>query len=235
VLLITPAILDALCVERADAILTFATLARRAETEPQRTVLSLLRGATAGESAGTQMLQQFVLAGASLEQTEQLLTASYGLLAPNELATVDVAAAVDRYNQFVTIAPTAFLAQPPAEFEALRLALGRLSAAANHAYAAERIYPGLPTEGITYANHAPWLYLGQSIEINGLTFTQYGAAVPIGDRSFKHITDYRGVWVLAEEPVADVPTTLFVPLRTSCDVELVPYGIEEKVIKGRPR
>lgn len=230
-LIVSPAMLDALCVERADAMITYATLATTAETAAERSALALLIGGPAGDAAAQSMLETFVKAGAGLAETDQLLRAAYGLLAPGQPEVVNVAAAVTRYNELLVGASTDFLARPPAELTALRTALGRLTAAANHAYAAERVYPGLAPLGMKYANGADWLLSGQALQVAGESYFQYGPAITIGDRRFKHVADFNGVWVLAEEPVTGTPPILYVPLRAQCDVELLPYKVEEKVIK----
>jgi hypothetical protein len=231
VIQVTPSILEALCVERADALLTFATLSAGAETQAERTVLMLLRGGPGSETAAATLRGVLVQAGADPAGVEQLLVASTGLLTPGEPEVVNVAAAVAQYNALVAGAPQPMLAAPPAELTALRLALGRLTATANHAYAAERVYPGLETRGLRYANGAEWLLTGQSIQIGEGSYFPYGQATAIGDRVFKRITDFNGVWVLAEEPVPAAPATIYVPVRKYCDVELMPYLLEEKVIK----
>jgi hypothetical protein len=87
---------------------------------------------------------------------------------------VNVAAAVDGYNALVKAAPFEFLMRPPAEFAAIRLALGRLTAAANTSLDKERVYPGLNTAEMRYANNAQWLLQGRSIDVGTQTYKQYG-------------------------------------------------------------
>ncbi|HET9439914.1 MAG TPA: hypothetical protein VFO52_07070 [Longimicrobiales bacterium] len=231
VLITTPAMLDALCLERADAFLVLATLATTVETSAQRKVLALLRGGLAADAAAGSLLDIFVAAGAGPAEVEQLLQDTHSLLTPERPEVADVAAAVNSYNTMVAKAPPSFLSQPSAELTALRVALGRLSASANHAFAADRVFPGLESAGIHYGNDARWLTTGESIEIRGETYNAYGASVGLGERRFIHFADYNNVWVLAEQPVLGAPATVYVPLRKECDVELMPYVMEEKVIK----
>lgn len=231
-LIVTPPILEALCVERADALLTYATLSTEASNTAERTVLTLMRGGAGATEAGQRLTSVFVGAGAGANQVDALISASNGLFRADRPEVPDVSAAVSAYNTLVQSAPPTFLASPPAEFVALRRALGRLTAAANVAVSAERVYPDLPTAEIRYANDAPWLVSGQPIQVMGATFAQYGTKTAVGERRFKRVGEYNGVWVLAEEPVSGVPRTIYVPLRTYCDIELQPYAVQEKVIKG---
>ncbi|HEX6558834.1 MAG TPA: hypothetical protein VF021_05210 [Longimicrobiales bacterium] len=231
VLIVNPALLEALCLERADALFTYATLDASAQTSAQRSALALLRGGPAADEAAGAVRTALIRAGAGAEVVDPLLAGTKGLLADGQPQVVNVAAAVQRYNALVLAAPLELLAAPPAELTALRFTLGRLTASANHAIAEERVYPGLEAAGIRYANQADWLLAGQPIDVGLATYKQYGPTTVIGERRFRHVADYNGVWVLAEEPVPEKPTTVFVPLRKYCDIELLPYAIEEKIVK----
>ncbi|HEY0304652.1 MAG TPA: hypothetical protein VGC44_06755 [Longimicrobiales bacterium] len=229
--IVLPEMLNALCLERADAMLVYAALAPSVDTRAERTALALLLGGPEAESAGRTMFDALIASGIGIGEVDGLLTASHGLLAPSQPDVINVGTAVTRYNSLVGTAPGGFLMAPPSEFAALRIALGRLSAAANHAYDGARVYPGLDTRNIRYANGADWLKSGQPIYVLGATYTQYGASVAIGDRMFKQVAVFEEVPVYAEAPVTEIATVLYVPVRAGCSAELVPYYVEEKVIK----
>lgn len=229
--IVLPGMLNALCLERADAMLVYSTLAPGVNTRAERTALALLLGGSEAEAAGRTMFDALIGAGIGVAEADGLLTASHGLLSPGQPDVIDIGTAVKRYNSLVSTAPAGFLMAPPSEFTALRLALGRLSAAANHAYDGARVYPGLDTRNIQYANGAEWIVSGQPIYVLGATYTQYGVSVALGDRTFRQVGVYDDVPVFAEEPVMETATALYVPVRTGCSAELVPYAMEEKIIK----
>jgi hypothetical protein len=211
--------------------LLYATLSGEPLSHPERTALTLLRGGTGAAQAAQQIRSALVQSGAGAAETDQLVWSVDGLFSADQPEVPNVAAAVTRYNELIMAAPPAFLVQPPAELMALRISLGRFTAAANGAVASERVYPGLPRAQIRYANGATWLQAGVPLQVLGATYVQHGAPIHVGERAFKRVTDFNGVWVLAEEPVAAVPATVYVPLRTYCDIELLPFAVQEKVIK----
>jgi hypothetical protein len=226
-LIVTPAILDALCIERAHALLTYV-LARDAE----RTVLALLRGGSDAAAASQRLTAVYLHAGADAGDVETLISATNGLLRPERPEVPAVAAAINAYNELVQSAAPALQTSPPAELVAMRVALGRLTAAANAAVSAERVYPDLPRADIHYGNDATWLVSGQPIQVMGSTYVKFGTSMALGERSLKRVGEFSGVWLLAEEPVSPAARTVYVPLRTACGVELQPYALQEKVIKG---
>lgn len=231
-LISTPALNAALCVERTDAMLVYASISGAAYTNPQRTALALMRGGPGAPDAADRMRSALLAGGAPQRETDELIWSVTGLLGPADLTLPDVATAVTAYNALVTAAPTSFLASPPAELTALRLALGRLTAAANNAVMTERVYPDLPPSEVRYANGAPWLDSGMRIDALDGVYLQYGDAIAVGERRFRRVAEYDGVWVLAEEPVgAGAPAVIYVPVRTYCDIELMPFALQEPVIK----
>lgn len=232
-LVVSGEILDALCVERADAMLVYAGLSGEAFDEPTRTALALLRGGVDGPEAGNRMEAALVAAGAGPDEARSLVLWSSGLLAPDRPEVPDVATTVGRYNELVRAAPPAFLADPPAEFVALRHALGRLTAAANTSFASERVYPDLPPADVRYANDEDWQVAGLPIGLMDEVYLQFGDLEEVGNRRFHRVADYEDVWVLAEDTEPYPPTTVYVPLRAYCDVELQPYVLAEPVIKGK--
>lgn len=229
--IVTPAVLAALCVERADALAVYTSLSGAWADDAQLTALMLMRGGPGAETAANHVTAALLGAGADRADVDRLVSSVRGLLSPVELTVPDIAAASVSYNALVASAPVELLAHPPAELTALRLALGRLTAASQVAFAAERVYPDLPPARVRYANDATWLQRGQPIELLGERYLPFGAAISVGERRFTRIADYDGVWVLAETPATTVPETIYVPVRTYCDLELVPLVRQERIIK----
>jgi hypothetical protein len=224
--------LSALCIERADAFITMSTLSLSSETSAQRMVFSLLKGGTSAQQVARPLYDALVSSGADPRQTSALIDATNGLLASGHTDVSSVANAVGRYNSLVRSAPDAFLSAPPAELTAMRGALGRLGTTAITAYDPSRTFPGWGFAPIGYATDASWLHTGRSIQIAGGTYLQVGANVPLGDRQLRRMGEHNGAWVLADASSSAVqPKEVFVPLRTECDVTLVPFALQEKVIK----
>jgi hypothetical protein len=230
-LISTPAMLDALCIERADAFLTMAVLPFSNETSAHRKAFALLKGGASATQVARPMYDALVSAGADATQTSALLDASNGLLAAGALDVASVAKAVGRYNTLVRSAPNAFLAAPPAELIALRTALGRLGTTAITAFDPNRSYPGWSLGPVGYVTDTSWLTTGRAIQMAGATYLQVGGNEPLGDRQLRRVGEHNGAWVLADVSAPGQPRQVFVALRTECDVALVPFALQEKVIK----
>ena len=232
VLISTPEMLSALCIERADAFITMSTLSLSSETSAQRMVFGLLKGGTSADMSARPIYDALVSAGADARQTSALIDATTGLLATGHTDVTSVANAVGRYNSLVRSAPDAFLSAPPAELTAMRGALGRLGTTAITAYDPNRTFPGWSFAPIGYATDASWLQSGQAIMVAGGTYLQIGATQPLGDRHLRRLGEHNGAWVLTDASSSALqPREIFVPVRTECDVTLVPFVLQEKIIK----
>jgi hypothetical protein len=230
-LISTPAMVDALCIERADAFLTTAILPFSNETSAERNTLALLRGGTSAAQVARPIYDALVGAGADAAQTSALLEATNGLLAAERPDVSDLAKAISRYNNLVRSASTNFLAAPPAELVALRTTLGRLSTTAITAYDPNRSYPGWSLGSVGYVTDTSWIMSGQAIQMVGATYLQVGSSEPLGERQLRRVGEHNGGWVLADVSAAGQPKQVFVAVRTECDVALVPFALQEKVIK----
>ena len=212
--------------------MTMSTLSLSTETSAQRMVFGLLKGGTSAQQVARPLYDALVSAGADPRQTSALIEATDGLLASGPTDVSSVANAVGRYNSLVRAAPDAFLSAPPAELTAMRGALGRLGTTAITAYDPSRTFPGWDFAPIGYATDASWVRTGQSIQIAGGTYLQVGANVPLGDRQLRRVGEHNGAWVLTDASSSAVqPKEVFIPLRTECDVTLVPFALQERVIK----
>jgi hypothetical protein len=230
-LISTPAMLDVFCIERADAFLMFSTFVGTPQSEATHRALALLKGGVDASQVARPMYDEFVRAGADPAEVSRLIDASNGLLATGRPEVATVATAVNRYNAIVSTAPDAFLSAPPADFLALRTALGELTTAANTAYDPNRVYPGWNRTTIGWANASSFTTTGQAIMVAGGTYLQVGSNIPLADKRLKRVGTYNGAWVLADVWAGNTPKTVYVPVRTECDVALVPFTMQEKVIK----
>lgn len=234
---VTPGILDALCVSRADALLTLAILSDELDSEAEARALTVLRGGPGAAEAAQQSQAAIERAGAPAGAAQELVDAVRGLL-DDRPTPPDLAHGVARFNRLMKAADETFLASPPDELLAFRGALVRLTAAAHEAAGTGLSDLGW-FPGVQYANGAPWLAEGVPLELprtgsdNGDSgqFVQFGTATSIEGRRFVEVGRYEGVSLLAEAPVAGEPTTLYVPLLAYCDVELQPYVFQPSVLK----
>ena len=231
VLVTTPEMVSALCIERSDAFLTMATLSLSTENNAQRLVFGLLKGGTSADQSARPLYDALVGAGADPAQTSALIDATNGLLAGQTTEVTSVANAVGRYNTLVRSAPNTLLSSPPAELIAMRGALGRLGITAITAYEPNRNFPGWNLGPIGYVTDTSWLQSGRTILIAGGTYLQVGGNIPLADRQLRRVGEHNGAWVLADVSAAGQPKQVFVAMRMECDVSLVPFALQEPVRK----
>src|SRR6185369_1854124 len=98
----TPAMLDVLCTERADAFLTLAVYVGTPENEASRHAIALLKGGTDATRVARPLYDTFVRAGADAGEVSRLIDATNGLLAAGRPEVAAVATAVNRYNGVVS-------------------------------------------------------------------------------------------------------------------------------------
>jgi hypothetical protein len=231
VLVTTPEMVSALCIERSDAFLTMATLSLSPENNAERLVFGLLKGGTSADQSARPVYDALVRAGADPAQTSALIDATNGLLAGQTTEVTTVANAVGRYNTLVRSAPSALLSAPPEELIAMRGALGRLGTTAITAYDPNRNFPGWSLGPIGYVTDTSWLQSGRSILIAGGTYLQIGAPTALADRQLRRVGEHNGAWVFADASAAGQPKQVFVAMRMECDVSLVPFTLQEPVRK----
>src|SRR5262245_25344940 len=170
-LISTEAILNAMCGARADALLMFALI--KDTDEAARMAAALLKGGAGAAQVARPLYDRFVAAGADATAVNKLIDATNGLLLPERPTVAAVDDAVSGYNAVVSSAPDAFLDSPPAEFVALRTALGRLTYAANRAYDPTHVFPGFMDTSIGYATDAPAVLSRETIMIGAETYKQF--------------------------------------------------------------
>jgi hypothetical protein len=109
--------------------------------------------------------------------------------------------------------------------------LGRLSTTAITAYDPNRSYPGWSLGPVGYVTDTSWIMSGRAIQMAGATYLQVGSSETLGERQLRRMGEHNGAWVLADVSAAGQPKQVFVAVRTECDVALVPFALQEKVIK----